>query len=113
MAPLQPQGASFRTTGEIIALSGCDRLTISPALLEQLRASTEPAPPRLTLEAAAADDAASAHVVAMSESEFRWALNEDACATEKLAEGIRGFAADLRKLEAILTNLLRASGGET
>lgn len=89
-------------------LSGCDRLTIGPALLEQLRASTDPAPPRLTPEAAAADEGAPAHVLTMSESEFRWALNEDACATDKLAEGIRGFAADLRKLEAMLTPLLHA-----
>ena len=92
--------------GEILELAGCDRLTISPALIDALAASHEPVPVKLTPELAAADEAASREQLSMSEAEFRWSLNEDACATEKLAEGIRGFAADLRKLEATLTPML-------
>ncbi|WP_105214640.1 MULTISPECIES: transaldolase [unclassified Pseudoalteromonas] len=87
-------GASFRNTGEILALTGCDRLTISPALLEelaQLPANTEY---QLTSPASVA-----AKPAALSESEFRWLHNQDAMATEKLSEGIRAFAEAQVELE--------------
>lgn len=90
-------GASFRNMGEILALAGCDRLTIAPPLLKELQATqgvlvqqlndmgvTEPRPARMT------------------EAEFRWEMNEDAMATEKLSEGIRGFTVDQIKLEKML-----------
>lgn len=95
--PTIVMGASFRHTGQILALAGCDRLTISPPLLDELQqaqgtvsaqlqpsAKPQPRPERMT------------------ENEFRWRLNEDAMATEKLAEGIRGFAADQEQLDALL-----------
>ena len=91
-------GASFRNVGEIEALAGCDRLTISPQLLETLESSTAVLERRL-------DPAASGDTIARpgaSEAEFRWQMNEDAMATEKLAEGIRNFAADQVKLETLL-----------
>lgn len=91
-------GASFRNTGEILALAGCDRLTISPALLAELDQEQGEISPVLTTERAASDDAQQS----LNESEFRWQLNADAMATEKLAEGIRGFAADQEKLEQLL-----------
>lgn len=94
-------GASFRNMGEILALAGCDRLTISPPLLKELKATqgvlvrqlndtgvTEPQPQPMT------------------EAMFRWELNEDAMATEKLAEGIRGFTLDQIKLEKMLAERL-------
>ena len=96
-------GASFRSPGEVLALAGCDRLTISPAILEQLAASTTPAPAKLSAATAAA---AAPAKVRFDEAAFRWAMNDDAMATEKLAEGIRGFTADLIKLEAFLQPLL-------
>lgn len=90
-------GASFRNTGELIALAGCDRLTVSPNLLQEL-AATEG-----TLTRVLTDNGATKTAPAkMTEEEFRFALNEDAMATEKLAEGIRGFVADQNKLEAAL-----------
>jgi transaldolase len=88
-------GASFRNTGEIEALAGCDRLTIAPALLEQLAADTGDLPRRLDPAAAAKDGT---DRIATDEASFRFALNEDAMATEKLSEGIRLFAKDLRAL---------------
>lgn len=91
-------GASFRNTGEIEALAGCDRLTISPALLEELAADTGDLPRRLSPDDASSEDGKSAP----GEAEFRFAVNEDAMATEKLAEGIRNFVADQRRLEALL-----------
>ena len=91
-------GASFRNTGEIISLAGCDRLTIGPALLEELAATEGEVARRLDPANAASDDAKHGP----SEGEFRWAMNDDAMATEKLAEGIRGFAADQVKLEQLL-----------
>lgn len=102
--PTIVMGASFRNVGEITELAGCDRLTISPALLEQLQKSDTPVPTKLSPEASAAlcTDAA----VHFDEAGFRWALNEDAMATEKLAEGIRNFGADIVKLEAFLAPLL-------
>lgn len=93
-------GASFRNTQEIEALAGCDRLTIAPALLDQL-AKDEGKLAR-ALDATAAAKAAKPLRIATDEASFRWAMNEDAMATEKLAEGIRMFAADLGKLKAMI-----------
>jgi transaldolase len=93
-------GASFRNTGEIRALAGCDKLTIAPSLLDELSKSSEPIEHVLK-----ADDSAKAYSgdrIDVSEAAFRYALNDDAMATEKLAEGIRGFATDIIKLENIL-----------
>ena len=92
-------GASFRNVGQIIALAGCDLLTISPELLTQLQASSAPLPRRLDADSARHADLPAVH---HTEASFRYALNEDAMATEKLAEGIRGFAADAAKLDAII-----------
>lgn len=92
-------GASFRNTDEILQLAGCDRLTISPDLLDQLSASTEKVTKHLDASKAATMDIAK---IDMDEKKFRWMMNEDAMATEKLAEGIRNFAADLVKLEEII-----------
>lgn len=91
-------GASFRNTGEIEALAGCDRLTISPALLESLAADSGELPRQLSPDNAAAGDAREAP----AEAAFRLALNEDAMATEKLAEGIRTFIADQITLEQVI-----------
>ena len=96
-------GASFRNVGQIVALAGCDLLTIAPELLGQLEASTAPVLPALDAQAARQLDMAPVHY---DEASFRFALNEDAMATEKLAEGIRAFAVDTRKLE----DLLRQAG---
>ncbi|MEZ0246130.1 MAG: transaldolase [Methylophilaceae bacterium] len=94
-------GASFRNTGELIALAGCDRLTVSPNLLQDL-AATEG-----TLTQVLKDGGATKTPPAkMTEEEFRFALNEDAMATEKLAEGIRGFVVDQNKLEKALAEKL-------
>ncbi|MFV1921389.1 MAG: transaldolase [Methylotenera sp.] len=94
-------GASFRNTGELIALAGCDRLTVSPGLLQEL-AATEG-----TLTQVLKDGGATKTPPAkMTEEEFRFELNQDAMATEKLAEGIRGFVADQNKLEAALSEKL-------
>ncbi|MCH9799304.1 MAG: transaldolase [Betaproteobacteria bacterium] len=94
-------GASFRNTGELIALAGCDRLTVSPNLLQEL-AATEG-----TLTQVLKDNGATKAVPAkMTEEEFRFELNQDPMATEKLAEGIRGFVADQNKLEAALSEKL-------
>jgi transaldolase len=92
-------GASFRNAGQITALAGCDLLTISPDLLATLAASE--APLQRALSSAAAQQSALEHVY-FDESAFRLALNEDAMATEKLAEGIRAFCADAVKLEQLM-----------
>jgi transaldolase len=92
-------GASFRNVGQIVALAGCDLLTISPELMAQLQASQGPVP--RVLDAGAACGPAGA-VLHHDERSFRWALNEDAMATEKLAEGIRAFALDAGKLDALI-----------
>jgi transaldolase len=92
-------GASFRNVGQIQALAGCDLLTISPELLAELAASNEPLEHALDAKAAANGDVAK---VSYDEAGFRFALNEDAMATEKLAEGIRAFAADAVKLEKLM-----------
>jgi len=92
-------GASFRNVGQITALAGCDLLTISPDLLAQLAASESPLTQALDASAAKALDIP---FVTHDEASFRFALNEDAMATEKLAEGIRAFVADTIKLEALM-----------
>lgn len=92
-------GASFRNTGEIVELAGCDLLTISPDLLKELSETEAPVERKLSPETAVAADI---EKIAMDEKVFRWMLNEDAMATEKLAEGIRRFAADIDKLEEII-----------
>jgi transaldolase len=95
-------GASFRNTGEITELAGCDRLTISPALLEELSQSDQPLPQKLMDQGTS-----QANLPApLTESQFRWQMNEDAMATEKLAEGIRNFTIDQIKLEHLLTEIL-------
>ncbi len=92
-------GASFRNTGQIVALAGCDLLTIAPELLTQLAGSEAPVQRALEPEAARALDLPA---VQYDEACFRYALNEDAMATEKLAEGIRAFAVDTLKLEQLI-----------
>ena len=92
-------GASFRNVGQITALAGCDLLTISPELLAQLAASEAPLARALDAEAARKLDLPA---VQYDEAQFRLALNQDAMATEKLAEGIRSFIADAEKLDALM-----------
>ncbi len=92
-------GASFRNVGQITALAGCDLLTIAPDLLAQLAQSDVPVTRALDADAARSMELP---FVQYDEAGFRYALNEDAMATEKLAEGIRAFAVDTHKLEAIL-----------
>lgn len=92
-------GASFRNKGEILELAGCDLLTIAPALLAELKASSEPVVRKLDPAKAAAADI---ERVTYDEKSFRFALNEDAMATEKTAEGIRLFSADIVKLEHLI-----------
>jgi transaldolase len=92
-------GASFRNKGEILELAGCDLLTIAPALLGELQASSEPIVRKLDPAKAAAADLKK---VSFDEKSFRFALNEDAMATEKTAEGIRLFSADIVKLEQLI-----------
>jgi len=93
-------GASFRNHGEIRALAGCDRLTIAPSLLDELSKSSEAIVRHLDAVSSASEY--NGDKIPVDESSFRYALNEDAMATEKLAEGIRAFAADIVKLEDIL-----------
>jgi len=97
-------GASFRNTGQILALAGCDLLTISPDLLGQLQAAEAPVAPALDAREAQLMDL---HGVSYNEASFRYALNEDAMATEKLAEGIRLFAADAAKLDHLILEASR------
>ncbi len=92
----QIMGASFRKVDQIVRLAGCDLLTISPDLLERMEKTEGVVPRRLSVDAAKASDANKIH---LDEKTFRWMHNEDAMATEKLAEGIRHFYADARKLE--------------
>ena len=100
--PTEVMGASFRNVGQIIALAGCDLLTISPELLAQLQASETPIGRALAPVAA---QAAPIHAITYNEASFRYALNEDAMATEKLAEGIRAFAVDAGKLDQMILAL--------
>ncbi len=94
-------GASFRNIGQIEALAGCDRLTISPQLLGELQAATGDLPVALSPA-----NATGVAPMAMDEGAFRWAMNEDPMATEKLAEGIRNFNADTQKLYALIEKAL-------
>lgn len=96
-------GASFRNTGEILELAGCDLLTISPKLLGELQRSDEPVTRKLSPTAA---QQLKLERVAVDEQSFRWQMNEDAMATEKTAEGIRLFAADIVKLDTKILDLL-------
>ncbi|WP_111495838.1 transaldolase [Marinobacter bohaiensis] len=98
-------GASFRNTGEIEQLAGCDRLTISPALLESLQDDPGELPRILSPQSVdKVDDR-----VSLDENDFRWLMNEDAMATEKLAEGIRKFAADQVELEQRVRQIAQAA----
>lgn len=98
-------GASFRNTGEIEMLAGCDRLTISPALLQELQDDTGELPRRLAPGSASSQDRPGA----IDEKLFRWESNEDAMATEKLADGIRRFTADQIELEHRVRQLAKAA----
>ncbi|MEJ1960909.1 MAG: transaldolase [Gammaproteobacteria bacterium] len=91
-------GASFRSAGEVEALAGCDRLTISPAILEELARDTG----NLTRHLSPENPGTPPPIPAVDEASFRWAMNEDAMATDKLSEGIRQFAADLKKLQGLI-----------
>jgi transaldolase len=93
-------GASFRNVDEVLELAGCDRLTISPQLLDELNNSEAPVVQKLS-----SDVSEKAAGPALTEAAFRWEMNEDAMATEKLAEGIRNFAVDQNKLEQQLSEL--------
>jgi len=95
-------GASFRNTAEIEALAGCDRLTISPALLDELAKAEGELPRKLSPE----NVQKTAPLPRLDEKTFRFALNEDAMATEKLAEGIRSFVKDLRSLRTLVAKRL-------
>lgn len=99
---VQIMGASFRSVGQILALAGCDLLTISPDLLEKLSESDAPVQRKLTEEAAKASSHEKIH---LEEKTFRFLNNQDAMATEKTAEGIRKFSADIVKLEKLLASL--------
>jgi len=101
----QVMGASFRKTGQIVALAGCDLLTIAPDLLEKLSRAEGELPRKLSPEEAKRQSTAK---ISLDEKAFRWMHNEDAMATEKLAEGIRRFDADARKLERLITSLAAA-----
>ncbi len=101
--PVQIMGASFRNKGEVLALAGCDLLTISPNLLAELAESDDEVTPLLSPEAA---KASSIERIPADEKSFRFLFNEDAMATEKTAEGIRRFSADIRKLEALLASMI-------
>ena len=91
-------GASFRNVGEIIELAGCDRLTIAPALLKELQENTTPLVRKLEYKGEV-----KAKPQPLTEAEFYWQHNSDAMAVEKLADGIRTFAVDQEKLEAMLS----------
>merc|ERR1739844_541605 len=97
-------GAGFRNTGEVLALAGCDLLTISPKLLAELDNMSESVAVKLTVETAAGSEGDKIH---LDEAGFRWLHNEDDMAVEKLSSGIRGFAADAAKLEAIIRDKLQ------
>src|SRR5689334_202369 len=102
----QVMGASFRKTEQILALAGCDLLTIAPDLLEKLAKAPGPIERRLSPEMAKAQNV---EKIAMDEKTFRWMHNDDAMATDKLAEGIRRFDADARKLEKLIISLAAAT----
>jgi transaldolase len=95
-------GASFRTVDQVLALAGCDLLTVSPELLEQLQSMDQESSLERALDPAAPAQGQSTAALNTSETLFRFALNEDQMATEKLSDGIRLFVADSRKLDAKL-----------
>jgi transaldolase len=101
-------GASFRNTGEITELAGCDLLTISPELLGELQAKEGTLVRKLSVETARTQKI---EKIQLDEKTFRWMLNEDAMATEKLADGIRRFNADLSKLREYISKWLRLPVG--
>ncbi len=98
-------GASFRNSGEILELAGCDLLTISPNLLEELQKGTGDVPRKLSPETARGAEAGPK--ISLDEKAFRWEMNEDQMATEKLSDGIRVFASDAVKLEKLIAEKLR------
>jgi len=100
-------GASFRNTGEIEQLVGVDFLTISPALLTELQQANKTLEPKLSVEKAKAMDIPQVSYI-NDEVAFRWDMNQDAMATEKLSEGIRKFGEDQVKLEKMLSDKLSA-----
>ncbi|XP_023310776.1 transaldolase-like [Anoplophora glabripennis] len=97
-------GASFRNIEEVKALAGCDFLTIKPRLLSELKASNDPVPRKLSKEKA---EKSHLDKLELTEAKFRWLLNEDQMATDKLSDGIRKFAADSIKLENAIKPLLK------
>jgi len=101
--PTEVMGASFRNTGQIRELAGCDCLTISPELMQELAESTEPLERKLNPEKA---DSAKIDKLELDEKKFRWLLNDNAMAYEKTGEGIRKFAADVVKLEKLVASKL-------
>ena len=103
--PTEVMGASFRNTGEIKELVGCDLLTIGPKLLEQMQQDFSPIEVKLNERKAKESNL---EKIEINEPTFRFLLNEDPMATEKLAEGIRKFSADVRSLEELLKNLISA-----
>ena len=107
----QVMGASFRRLDQIVRLAGCDLLTISPGLLDQMTKTAGEVARRLSPESARGSDVRKVH---LDEKTFRWMHNEDAMAVEKLAEGIRQFYVDTCKLEAYVreTQLPRALAKE-
>ena len=102
--PTEVMGASFRNVGQIIELAGCDLLTISPELMKELANSHEPVERKLSPETAKQSDIKK---IELDEKKFRYILNDDAMATEKTAEGIRKFAADIVKLEKVIAEKLK------
>ena len=101
--PTEVMGASFRNVGQILELAGCDCLTISPELMEELSKSKEPVERKLTPEKA---NSAKVEKLELDEKKFRWMLNDNAMAYEKTGEGIRKFAADVVKLEKFVASKL-------
>jgi transaldolase len=101
--PTEVMGASFRNVGQILELAGCDCLTISPELMEELSKSNEPVERKLTPEKA---KSAKVEKLELDEKKFRWMLNDNAMAYEKTGEGIRKFAADVVKLEKFVASKL-------
>ncbi len=102
--PTEVMGASFRNVGQILELAGCDCLTISPELMEELSKSQQPVEQKLTPEKA---KAAKIEKIDLDEKKFRWMLNDNAMAYEKTGEGIRKFAADVVKLEKFVAGKLK------
>lgn len=102
--PTEVMGASFRNTGEIIELAGCDLLTIAPKLLQELDGMDGPLSQKLSEDSL---KAMNIEKIQMDEKKFRWMLNEEAMATEKLSEGIRKFSADLLKLEKFIEEKMK------